>query len=88
MTKKNPTLTKFREKYMGELEACIQVAISIRDNPESKDKDRVDAIKTVSRLLGALAPEKVTQKAETVTPRKERELSKEEKEELKRLFNT
>ena len=44
----------------------MEVAISIRDDDTAKPKDRIDAIKTIARMLGTLAPEKIEKKEATV----------------------
>ena len=40
----------------------LAINISIRDDSEQKAKDRIDASKTISRMLGTLAPEKIEKK--------------------------
>jgi len=62
MTKKkqdDPGLTEWRASHFSELDATLSVLVSIRDNPEAKDKDRIEASKGVGRLLSAMSPEKV-----------------------------
>ena len=39
------------------MERNMMVAISIRDDPDSKDKDKNEAIKIISRMLAGLQPE-------------------------------
>jgi hypothetical protein len=57
--KKEDGLTAWRASHFAELEATLKVLVSIRDDPEAKDKDRIEASKGVGRLLSALSPEKV-----------------------------
>jgi hypothetical protein len=52
-------LTEWRLTHFAELENTLKVLVSIRDNPEAKDKDRIEASKGVGRLLSAMSPEKV-----------------------------
>ena len=52
-------LSEWRAGHFAELEATLAVFKSIRDNPEAKDKDRIEAGKGVGRLLAALSPEKM-----------------------------
>ena len=65
MTVKNPKtklaedLAKWRQKHFAELEKNLTVAITVRDNEEATDRDRNEAIKTISRLLGGLQPDRV-----------------------------
>jgi len=54
----NKTLTEWRDKHFAELEVCMTVAKSIRDDPEAGAKNRIEAVKIISRLLNALQPEK------------------------------
>ena len=54
--KKN--LQEWRLKHFAELEVCMTVAKEIRDNVESGAKNRIEAVKIISRLLDALKPEK------------------------------
>ena len=56
---KTTVLKEWREKHMGELETNLKVAQTIRDSTTAAHKDRLEATKIISRLLGALAPEKV-----------------------------
>lgn len=55
-------LAEWRRKHFSEMEENIKINIEIRDNPEEKAKDRIDASKTISRMLGTLAPEKIEKK--------------------------
>jgi hypothetical protein len=55
----DPGLTSWRASHFPELEATLNVLVSIRDNPKAKDKDRIEASKGVGRLLSAMSPEKV-----------------------------
>ena len=55
---KKTELAAWRRKHFTQLEKSIQVAIKIRDEPESGAKCRAEAIKIIGRLLGALQPEK------------------------------
>jgi len=62
---KKDTLTKqaidaFRKKHIKELETNMAVAVSIRDDVEASPRDRNEAIKTISRMLGALQPDRQT----------------------------
>jgi len=50
-------LKAFREKHFQELETCMEVAKSIRDDPEAGAKNRIEAVKIIARLLDALKPE-------------------------------
>ena len=78
MDKKN-ALKEWREKHFKELEINLTVAKTIRDNGDATSKDRNEAIKTISRLLGALQPERTSQKNVTA---KKVELPKEVLEDI------
>jgi len=58
-TKKAEDLAAWRKEHFKELEECLKVAKAIRDNSEAKDRDRIDAIKSIARMLAALAPERM-----------------------------
>ena len=55
-------IAEWRRKHFKEMETNITIAIDIRDDTDQKAKDRIDAIKTISRMLGTLAPEKIEKK--------------------------
>ena len=50
-----------REKWKTVFNDNIRVWKSIRDDPDAKDKDRIEAAKCLARQLDILSPEKVTQ---------------------------
>lgn len=52
-------LREFRTKHFAEMEKNLKVAKSIRDSKEAKDKDKNEAIKIISRMLGTLQPDTV-----------------------------
>ncbi len=62
------TLAEFRKRNFKEMEINLKIAKEVRDDQDAKHKDRIDAIKTISRMLGTLAPEKIEKKE---TPQKE-----------------
>ena len=49
------SLAEWREANWGELDACLKVARSIRDNEKASPRDRNEAIKSIARLLGAFS---------------------------------
>ena len=61
-TKQDPgiELRKWRASHFAELEATLTVLKSIRDDPEASNKDRVEASKSIGRLLAVMSPDKVT----------------------------
>lgn len=73
-------IADWRRKHFKEMETNITIAIDIRDDTDQKAKDRIDAIKTISRMLGTLAPEKIEKRE--VAQKKETPFSKSEKKEL------
>ena len=60
------TLAEWRAKHFKEMDKNLEINIAIRDNPNEKAKDRIDASKTIARMLGTLAPEKIEKKEATV----------------------
>ena len=56
---KRELLCAWRERYWGELDATINVLICIRDSEKSSDKNRIEAGKAISRMLGVLAAERI-----------------------------
>ena len=55
--KRRDILSDWREKNIAELDKTLAVWITVRDDPSSSDKDRIEAGKAVARLLGAMSPE-------------------------------
>jgi len=50
---------EFRKKhYQAEMEENIKIAKSIRDDKTASARDRNEAIKTIARMVGGLAPDK------------------------------
>ena len=56
--KQEDIVTAWRLEHKDELNKTLEVLISIRDNLDEKSKDRIDAGRSIARMLGALAPEK------------------------------
>lgn len=55
---KNKELSVWRASHFKELEATLAVLKSIRDDPEASNKDRIEASKSIGRLLSAMSPAK------------------------------
>lgn len=49
-------LQGFREANFKELEATLAVFKAIRDDPEASNKDRIEAGKSIGRMLSAMSP--------------------------------
>ena len=56
-------LQAWREKHFPQLEATLNVLKAIRDDPEASNKDRIEASKSIGRLLSAMSPAKTSTKA-------------------------
>ncbi len=56
---KRELLCAWRERYWGELDKTISVLIGIRDEVKSGPKNRIEAGKAISRMLGVLAAERI-----------------------------
>jgi len=55
-------LTELRkEKWRAVFKANLSVLKGIRDDPDAKDKDRIEAARVMGRMMDVLSPEKVTQ---------------------------
>ena len=52
-------LREWRASHFSELEATLTVLKGIRDDPDAKAKDVIEAAKGIGRLLAALSPEKI-----------------------------
>lgn len=69
-----------------------KVLESIRDDPEAKDKDKIEAAKLLARMADIITPERIT--TASTTPKKkqlnwwEQELSSEETEALNALLDS
>jgi hypothetical protein len=55
--KRRDIVADWREKHLHELDKTLEVWKSVRDDPDSSDKDRIEAGKAIARLLGAMSPE-------------------------------
>jgi len=81
------TLAEFRAKHFKEeMNRNLEVAREIRDNPENSAKDRNEALKSISRMLGALAPEKVSPISKPKKSKKE-ELTELDKLDIQKIIN-
>ena len=89
LTKKaqQEALADFRKKHFKEMEINLQVAKSIRDNPQEVAKNKNEAIKIISRMLGSLVPEKMEPKAKVIPTQKEKELTPSQKAEVEAILN-
>ena len=64
-------LAKWRASKFSELESTLTVLIGIRDDVEASNKDRIEASKSIGRLLAVMSPEKVSvTKKDTVVAKK------------------
>ena len=52
-------LRAWRASHFDELEATLNVLKSIRDDSDASNKDRVEASKSIGRLLAVMSPDKV-----------------------------
>lgn len=78
-------LAEWRQKHFAEMKTNLEIAKEIRDDSTAKAKDRIDAIKTISRMLGTLAPEKIEKRADK--PKKESPLTEAENQEINDKFS-
>ena len=57
MKSKRDIVSDWREANIEELDNNLKVWKAIRDDPDSNDKDRIEAAKSIARQLGALSPD-------------------------------
>lgn len=58
---KSKELSEFRQQHFGELERTITVLKEIRDDPEASHKDRIEASKSIGRMLSAMSPARTSE---------------------------
>ena len=59
-SKRTENLAEWRKANFKEIQKCLEVARAIRDDTEASNKDRIEAIKSIARMLAALAPERMS----------------------------
>lgn len=62
MKKEDPGLVKWRKDNWAQLDLSLKAAMEVRDDPNVNHKNKLDAVKTISRILGVLAQEPVPRK--------------------------
>jgi hypothetical protein len=84
-------LIKFRTKhFVKQMEKNMKAEIAIRDNPDAKHKDITEAVKIISRMLGALSAEtsiKTKATAQKIVNPLDKPLTKSEVAELDAYLN-
>jgi hypothetical protein len=78
---KHTELVAWRQAHFGELETTLTVLKGIRDDPEASHKDRIEASKSISRLLSAMSPARVNA---PVVKKQEHKPDPEEREEIEK----
>ena len=63
-------VSTWRGKNADELDKCLEVLKTIRDDPEAKDKDKIDATIAIGRLLGAVMADGRSAKGRPVDTKK------------------
>lgn len=78
---KSKLLLEWREANWAELDENLRIAKEIRDGAETKPADKLDAIRTIARMFGALGtlgaskpPKKFTEEKFTITEDEEQRL--------------
>ena len=75
------TINDFRRTHCKRIMEKLRVRLEkIIDDPDAKGKDIVDASKTLARMMGALAPEKIESRAKPANMKEEKELSPAERQ--------
>lgn len=89
--KRRDLISEWRAQNLAELDKTMRVWVTVRDDPDSSDKDRIEAGKAIARLLGAMSPEstrageKVVESGGIVQPHHKPEVEKELQELLANL---
>lgn len=60
--KRDDVVQKWRSDNKDELDRTLAVMVGIRDDPDQKAKDRIDAGRSIARMLGGMAPEQADKK--------------------------
>ena len=82
------TINEFRRKHCKRIMEKLRVRLErMVDDPDAKGKDIVDASKTLARMMGALAPEKIGSETKQVLTRKEKELSLSERADIDMILD-
>ena len=85
-------LTELRkEKWRAVFKANLSVLKGIRDDPDAKDKDRIEAARVMGRMMDVLSPEKIQQSTTgktSSTPWYEEKLSEEDQADIDRIINS
>jgi hypothetical protein len=55
---KSSELQAWRELHSEELDATLKVLKGIRDDTEASNKDRIEASKSIARMMAAMSPGK------------------------------
>ena len=84
---RNAELQAWRARHFGELDKTLEILKTIRDNPDSKDKDRVDAAKSIARILDAMSPEKIDKGPAKPKNEKKHELTDDEWDDISRRLS-
>jgi hypothetical protein len=56
--KSETLVAQWRADHKDELDKTLNVLIGIRDDIEQKAKDRIDAGRSIARMLGSMTPER------------------------------
>ncbi|MEE9510425.1 MAG: hypothetical protein V3V81_08025 [Candidatus Bathyarchaeia archaeon] len=80
-------LVEFRRRHFDEMEKNLEVAKSIRDNVKEAAKNRIEAGKLISRMLGTLAPEKADTKGRIQVQSKKPKLKDKHRATLDKILN-
>ena len=88
MKTKHTELAAWRQSHFAELEATLSVLKSIRDDPKADYKSRIEASKSIGRLLSAMSPAKTVPGKGVTVPKEERKPTPDEWETINaRLAN-
>lgn len=84
---KSKELADFRAKHFEELERTIDVFRQIRDDPKASHKDRIEAGKSIGRMLSAMSPAKAGETKQASQPASQAKPTDEEWAEIERRLS-
>lgn len=89
ISKEAIALAEWREENWHQLDESLAVLVDIRDSDNAEPKERIEAVKGIARLLGAMSTrpaDAMKPKADPVAASKKPAMSKEEAEEVEGIL--
>ncbi len=88
MAAKKPkqTLKEFRESNKGQLQKSLDKLISVRDNPDTDDKNIIESSKQIAKMMGGMTPERGSKSSSTSSASATEQLTPEEDAMVKQIL--